>query len=273
MGKIVRLISADQTTAPDARGNVVGLETANARRRRRDFPYYAGQPVSLGMGAWTLLLLSVLASYALVSWVPLFSIFDLFLSRLLFAGIPFAILVGLVGRDCQALFGRFGLREAAVCIGAGLLAVVASIAAALVVGEFAPLSPNPVSEFLATQPPREFVQLLLILLPQLLGEELLTMLPFLAILQLTASHWGWRRRSSIALALLGSTLLFSAGHLPTYDWNWAQCFGVIGAARVVWTLAYIATRSLWVSIGAHILTDGVAIILALLAAEIFPWTI
>lgn len=273
MGKIVRLSSADRTTAPDARGNVVGLETANARRRRRDFPYYAGQPVSLGMGAWTLLLLSVLASYALVNWVPLFSIFDLFLSRLLFAGIPFAILVGLVGRDCQALFGRFGLREAAVCIGAGLLAVVASIAAALVVGEFAPLSPNPVAEFLATQPPREFVQLLLILLPQLLGEELLTMLPFLAILQLTASHWGWRRRSSIALALLGSTLLFSAGHLPTYDWNWAQCFGVIGVARVVWTLAYIATRSLWVSIGAHILTDGVAIMLALLSAQIFPWTI
>lgn len=271
MGKIVRLISADQATAPDACGNVVGLETAEARRRRRDFPYYAGQPVSLGMGAWTLLLLSVLASYALVNWVPLFSIFDLFLSRLLFAGIPFAILVGLVGRDCQALFGRFGLREAAVCTGAGLLAVVASIGAALGVGEFAPLSPNPVAEFLATQPPREFVQLLLILLPQLLGEELLTMLAFLAILQLTASHW--RRRSSIALALLGSTLLFSAGHLPTYDWNWAQCFGVIGVARVVWTLAYIATRSLWVSIGAHILTDGVAVMLALLSAQIFPWTI
>lgn len=271
MGKLVRLISADQTTAPDARGSVVGLETAEGRRRRRDFPYYAGQPVSLGMGAWTLLLLSVLASYALVSWVPLFSIFDLFLSRLLFAGIPFAILVGLVGRDCQALFGRFGLREAAVCLGARLLASVASIGAALWVSEFAPLSPNPVAEFLTTQPPREFVQLLLILLPQLLGEELLTMLAFLAILQLTASHW--RRRSSIGLALLGSTLLFSAGHLPTYDWNWAQCLGVIGAARVVWTLAYIATRSLWVSIGAHILTDGVAVMLALLSAQIFPWTI
>ncbi len=150
-----------------------------------------------------------------------------------------------------------------------LLAV--QLGAALGMGEFAPLRPNPVAEFLATQPPREFVQLLLILLPQLLGEELLTMLPFLAILQLTASHWG--RRSSIGLALLGSTLLFSAGHLPTYDWNWAQCFGVIGAARVVWTLAYIATRSLWVSIGAHILTDGVAIMLAFLDTQFFLWAI
>jgi len=142
------------------------------------------------------------------------------------------------------------------------------------VGEFAPLSPNPVAEFLATQPSREFVQLLLILLPQLLGEELLTMLAFLAflaILQRTAAHWG--RRSSIGLALLGSTLLFSAGHLPTYDWNWAQCFGVIGAARVVWTLAYIATRSLRVSIGAHILTHVEAVMPAFLAAQILPWTI
>lgn len=273
MGRIVRLISARRTTAPDARGNVAGLETAEGKRRRRDFPYYAGQPVSLGMGAWTLLLLSAFAGYAVLSWVPVFSTFDLILSRLLFAGIPFSILVGLVGRDCQALFGRFGLREAAVCLGAGLLASVASIGAALGVSEFAPLSPNPVAQFLATQPPREFVQLLLILLPQLLGEELLTMLPFLAILQLTASHWGWGRRSSIALALLGSTLLFSAGHLPTYDWNWLQCLLVIGAARVVWTLAYIATRSLWMSIGAHILTDWVAFMLAFLAARLLPWAI
>ncbi|MEG0002253.1 MAG: CPBP family intramembrane glutamic endopeptidase [Comamonas sp.] len=182
----------------------------------------------------------------------------------------------MVGHDCQALFGRFGLREAAVSLGAGLLASVASIGAALWVSEFAPLSPNPVAQFGATLPLREFTRLLLILLPQLLGEELLTMLPFLAILAillLTASHWGWGRRSSIALALLGSTLLFSAGHLPTYDWNWVQCFVVIGAARVVWTLAYIATRSLWVSIGAHILTDWVAFMLAFLAARLLPWAI
>lgn len=137
-----------------------------------------------------------------------------------------------------------------------------SIGAALGVGQFAPLSPHPVAEFLATQPPREFVELLLILLPQLLGEELLTMLPFLAILQLI-------RRSRIALALRGSTLLFSASHLPTYDWNWAQCWVVVGAARVVWTLAYSATRSLWVSLGAHILTDWATFLLAFLSARLF----
>ncbi len=49
--------------------------------------------------------------------------------------------------------------------------------------------------------------------------------------------------------------------------------GQIGAARVVWTLAYIATRSLRVSIGAHILTDGVAIMQAFLDTQFFPWAI
>jgi len=44
-------------------------------------------------------------------------------------------------------------------------------------------------------------------------------------------------------------------HLPTYDWNVVQCFAVIGTARLVLTAAYLRTRNLWVSYGAHILND------------------
>ena len=66
--------------------------------------------------------------------------------------------------------------------------------------------------------------------------------------------------------LMGSTLVFCAAHLPTYDWNWAQCFGVIGASRIVLTLAYILTRNLWVSTGAHVLTDWTELAIAFAVA-------
>ncbi|WP_405139841.1 hypothetical protein [Nocardia sp. NBC_01388] len=42
--------------------------------------------------------------------------------------------------------------------------------------------------------------------------------------------------------------------MPTYDWNFAQAFIVIGGARLVLTL-YIRTKNLWGSSGAHIIND------------------
>ena len=63
------------------------------------------------------------------------------------------------------------------------------------------------------------------------------------------------RRVGIGIALLASSLIFGAAHLPTYDWNWTQSLVVIGTARIMLTLAYILTRNLWVSAGAHILND------------------
>jgi membrane protease YdiL (CAAX protease family) len=66
---------------------------------------------------------------------------------------------------------------------------------------------------------------------------------------------GRSRRTGVLIALAGSSLLFRAAHLPTYDWHWGQAFGIIGTARVVLTLAYIWTKNLWVSAGAHVIND------------------
>ena len=95
--------------------------------------------------------------------------------------------------------------------------------------------------------------------PQLIGEELLTMLPFLATLSFVHMKVGLPRRTAVLWAGAVSTLLFSAAHLPTYDWNVAQCFFVIGAARVALTLAYVKTKNLWVPVGAHVLMDWTAL--------------
>lgn len=90
---------------------------------------------------------------------------------------------------------------------------------------------------------------------QLIGEEVVSILPLLAVLWLCVTRFGLNRRLGVIIAIAVSTLWFSAMHLPTYDWNIVQCLGIIGTARVVMTLAYLVTRNLWVSTIAPITND------------------
>ena len=66
---------------------------------------------------------------------------------------------------------------------------------------------------------------------------------------------GQPSRRALVAAWVLSALLFALAHLPTYDWNLVQCVAIIGSARLVLTAAYIRTRNLWVSTGAHVLND------------------
>ncbi|WP_439487097.1 CPBP family intramembrane glutamic endopeptidase [Blastomonas fulva] len=71
-------------------------------------------------------------------------------------------------------------------------------------------------------------------------------------------------------AWLVSAIIFALLHLPTYNWNIVQCVVVIGSARFVLTLAYVWTKNIWVSTGAHIINDwtliGSTVLLTPLAA-------
>jgi hypothetical protein len=68
----------------------------------------------------------------------------------------------------------------------------------------------------------------------------------------------------VILAWLLTAVWFGAAHLPTYGWNFAQAFIVIGGARLVLSLAFIRTKNLSVSSGAHILNDWTLFTFALL---------
>ena len=174
---------------------------------------------------------------------------------LLFAGIPLLALRQVVGRDWTALFGPVGLKEVGQMILFAFSTISASLIVALVVRSVGSTVPNPAVAAMELMTGTDFILRLIPTLPQLVGEELMTILPFLALLWFATARLGVSRMGGILIALVGSCLLFAAAHLPTYNWHWAQCFGVIGAARVVMTLAYIWTRNLWVSAGAHILND------------------
>jgi hypothetical protein len=103
-------------------------------------------------------------------------------------------------------------------------------------------------------------------IPQLFGEEVITILPFLALLQWCSKDFGMGRKAAIIVAWLATSVAFGLIHLPTYDWNWIQCIVVIGSARMVLTLPWILTKNIWVSTGAHIVNDWLLFAMGLLGA-------
>jgi membrane protease YdiL (CAAX protease family) len=233
-----------------------------------DFPFYASAPVALSAGPWLLLMAAVVAGFvALVAPVPWpGGALAPMIPALLFAGIPLAALVYVAPRHWTVLFGKVGWREVRLMLGFVLLNLLVSLSVAILVRTFAEVTPNAAAAELAGMGTADRVVFFAKTLPQLLGEELITMLPFLALLTLLTARWGVGRRGAVIGAWLVSSLLFGLIHLPTYDWNWVQCIVIIGSARMVLTLAYILTKNLWVSTGAHIINDWVLFGAAVLGA-------
>lgn len=227
------------------------------RHNAADFPFYAGDPVALRAGQWVLVLASVVLAFVLlvVPQVRIDSRWGAFVPALLFCGVPLLGLAVAAGRRWTALFGKVGAREVAWMLGIAALNLVVSLLLGLLVSNFAHTSANPVFSSLGADSAVDRVIHFTAMVPQLLGEELLTILPFLACLWLLHTRLGMGRRGAIVAAWVLSAVPFALVHLPTYDWNVVQCLVIIGGARLVLSLAYLATRNLWVSTGAHVLND------------------
>lgn len=232
---------------------------------RTDFPFYNGQPVDIGPTGWLVLIISVVLSFGLLIALP-FPDFPLnFIPVLAFTCIPLATLAIVSGGHQSALFGRFGFKELVLAIGFELLTILVSLVTALILVRLVPMSANPVAAGLRDSNAIDMVVFLARTGVQLVGEELLTILPLLAILWLCVRKLKLSRRTGIVLAVIVSTTLFAAAHLPTYNWNFVQCFGGIGVARLVLTAAFLVSRNIWVSAGAHIVNDWTEFLLAPLA--------
>jgi membrane protease YdiL (CAAX protease family) len=151
-------------------------------------------------------------------------------------------------------------------LGFALLNIVVSFSVGAIVRAFADVTPNAATAQLAGMDTAGRIAFFAKTLPQLFGEEVVTILPFLALLTLLSSRFGVGRKAAVVGAWLISSLLFGLIHLPTYDWNWVQCIVVIGTARLVLSLAWILTKNIWVSTGAHILNDWLLFTLSLVGA-------
>jgi membrane protease YdiL (CAAX protease family) len=235
-----------------------------------DFPYYNDRPVAISPLGWVAILASVATAFVLLITLP-FPAFPLnLLPAIAFTGLPLLTLAAVSRGHHTALFGRFGVREFALAIGFGLLTLVASFAVGLLLWQFTSMTANPSAATLVDIGPADMAIFLVRTAIQLVGEELLTILPLLAVLWLCVRKFGLPRRVGLVIAVLVSTIWFASVHLPTYNWNVIQCFGGIGMARLVLTAAFLVTRNLWVSAGAHILNDWTEFLLPTLLAGHAP---
>lgn len=222
-----------------------------------DFPFYQGAPISISIGGWLAIISGVAAGFAaLVTPMP-FPDGNVTAWARVAAFVILPLLgLGIAARaHWKCIFASVGLREVKLMFGFALLNIVVSMAIGGVIKVFGTTASNATFADAAGLDGPGLINFFAKVAPQLLGEELITILPFLAILTLCHRAAGFGRNKAVIVAWLISALVFGLLHLPTYDWNLVQCVIVIGSARLVLTWAYIWTKNIWVSTGAHVIND------------------
>lgn len=221
----------------------------------RDFPYYAGDPVLISGKGWLIIMVALAGAFVQLELLTFETSPANFVPAVIFTGLPLAALMAVTGWRPPALFRRFGPKGFLAGLGFALMTITSSIIVGYIVSTFIDLTANTSIADLATAGPLDLALFLGRTFIQLIGEELITILPLLAVMWLCVSRLRLSRRRALIIGFIISTLLFAALHLPTYDWNVVQCLANIGTARIVLTLAYVVTRNMWVSATAHIAND------------------
>lgn len=223
----------------------------------RDFPYYNGKPVMITGRQWLVVMAAIVCGYGvLTAQLPLFATrFGQFIPAILFFAIPLAALATVTPQHWTALFRAVRVRDVMWMIVFALLNVVATMALGLAVWALTTTAANPVVGAVGSMGSDDRLFFFLKTIPQLFGEEVITILPFLALMYGLHTRMQVSRTGAIICAWLIAAILFGTAHLPTYNWNWIQCLVVIGGARLVLMFPYLLTKNIWVSAGAHILND------------------
>jgi membrane protease YdiL (CAAX protease family) len=222
-----------------------------------DFPWHHGNPPTIAAGGWLFVLLAVVAGFAALT-VPMpftDTLFTGWLRVAAFAGLPLAALRMAAPGHWQAIFKHVGGREVKLMFAFAFANIIISMAIGALIKAYGTVIGNAGIADAGKLEGARLVNFFAKIAPQMLGEELLTILPMLAILAFCHDRLGIGRNASVLMAWLLSAAVFGMMHLPTYDWNFVQCLVVIGSARLVLSWAYVWTKNIWVSTGAHIIND------------------
>lgn len=237
------------------------------RQDKRDFPFYNDKPVGLSVWQWLVVWLASAVGFTSLVLIPQYSNVEALIPRILFLAIPLATLAYFTKDKWKALFYKPTFADYRTMVGFFILNLGVSAVVAIVVKALFGANANAAADGLAQAGALEILAFYVGTAIQLMGEEVFTMLPFLAIMYFFYRKGKVSRKAAIIWAWVLTAIWFGAAHLPTYGWNVAQAILIIGSARIVLTLAYIRTKNLWVSYGAHLLNDWV-IFTAILVAGI-----
>ncbi|WP_083295220.1 CPBP family intramembrane glutamic endopeptidase [Curtobacterium sp. BH-2-1-1] len=242
-------------------GTTAGPERVQARYGRaierrdgRDFPYYDGDPLPLSILQWVAVIAACAVGFLVLSFTPAADNVQSLVPRFLFAAIPLAVFIVFTRRHWSRIFQRTTGRDVLTMVLFAIANIVVSFAMGILVKYVFGANANGATD--GVHGAAEITAFYLGTAIQLFGEELFSILPFLAVMSF-CFRGGMSRNRAVLVAWLVTAVWFGAAHLPTYDWNFAQALLVIGVARLVLTLAYIRTKNIAVSTGAHIINDWV----------------
>ncbi len=233
-----------------------------------DFPFYNGSPARISNRQWLFVVAMVVPGLLLLA-LPIpgpIGVFWQFVPARVLPGLPLLALAYVAPGHWKGLFGKISGREVRLMLGFALLNIIISMCIGTLFNAATEVTSNASTAQLSGLDTAERMAFFAKTIPQLFGEEVITLLPFLALLQWLSKGRGVGRKGAIIGAWLITSLFFALIHLPTYDWNWVQCIVVIGSARMILTLAWIMTNNIWVSTGAHIVNDWLLFSMTLLGA-------
>jgi uncharacterized protein len=233
-----------------------------------DFPFYNGVPTPISNRQWLFVVAMVVIGFLMmvlpIPWPS--DTFKQFSPAILMPAIPLLALAYVAPGHWKSIFGKVGGREVKLMFGFALLNFVVSMSVGTTLTALTEVTSNASTSQLGDLDLAGRLAFFAKTIPQLFGEEVITLLPFLAVLQWCSKCLGMGRKGAIICAWVITSVVFGLIHLPTYDWNWIQCIVVIGSARMVLTLPWILTKNIWVSTGAHIVNDWLLFLMALLGA-------
>jgi len=254
-------MTSEHTAGPEDRFNWL-------ERSGDDFPYYNGRPVLISGGQWWFVMLAVAAGFALLIYPLPFlrGTFTKLVPPILYWAVPLAALAMVAGTHWKALFRKLRGMDFVWMLVFFVLNFLITLVTGSIIVAFFEHTANPVSDSMVVASTMGKVLFFVRTGIQLFGEEVFSILPFLALLYWLNARLRVSRKKAIVLAAIGVAVIFAAVHLPTYQWHLPQALIGVGIARLVLLLPYIMTKNIWVSTGAHILNDWAIFGLPLLAS-------
>jgi len=236
-------------------------------RPNDDFPYYRGRPVEISTRGWIVVLIGVALGFAALYLGPrlVSGALGKFGLAFLYSAIPLTALALVAGRHWTALFRRLRGVDFLWMIGFAILNTIVTLGTGSLIRHLTDATANEAISSAGQMGADQVLHLFAITGIQLIGEEVTSILPFLALLY-WFSRGGMGRKGAIVVATLIIAVIFAFEHGGTYDWNILQMLLGVGVARIVLLLPYFITKNLAVSAGAHILNDWLFIGLSMLSA-------